>query len=106
MNRLGRTNEALEQSRLVIEGWAKYDGANTGSVALGSNNLAFQYLGAGQIDQAQALFQRAYDIWSRVDGSQPGRGTAIVLGGLADVAFLREDWQKSFDLRSKAVDIL
>lgn len=105
LNRLGRSSEALEQSRLVIEGWAKNDGPNSGAVALGSNNLAFKYLGLGQLDQAEAQFQRAYDIWSKSDGQNPGRGTAIALGGLADVAFLRENWERSYDLREKAVAI-
>jgi len=105
LNRLGRSTEALEQSRLVIEGWAKNDGPDSGPVALGSNNLGFKYLGLGQLDQAEVQFQRAYDIWSKMDGQQPGRGTAIVLGGLADVAYLREGWEKSYELRAKAVAI-
>src|SRR5262249_12573849 len=42
-----------------------------------------------------------------VEDGRPATGPrpAIVLGGLADVAFLRADWQKAFDLRARAVGI-
>lgn len=66
-NKIGNYLEAIENYHLSIEGYIRHNGYMDNDVALGYNNLAFNYGEAGMANKSYEYYTKASQIWSGID---------------------------------------
>ncbi len=103
MGSTGQPSEAISMVEDFISRLEMNDDTNF-LVRLGSlyNNLAFLYISQKSIDEANANFHRAREIWEKVNYV---RSLGLVYNNIGDLALRQGDTQTAFDFFTKALDI-
>jgi CHAT domain-containing protein len=65
-NKLGNYPEAIENYHLSIAGYTKHQASMANDVALGYNNLAFNYSEMGMANQSYKYYTKAAQVWSGI----------------------------------------
>lgn len=66
-NKIGNYPEAIAYYHKSIDGYIKYNGERDNEVALGYNNLAFNYAQAGMANKSHTYYMKAAAIWGSIE---------------------------------------